>query len=165
MTIPFWLVVPIAVMGGLVAVHYHIPAGAMVGALIAVALANLATGRTSMVPKHVTFAGRALLGTVIGSAINRQTLELLGSAILPTIIIAFALLGASVGIALLTARFAKLDRATAICALTPGGMGEMTSIAHELGADMRVVAALHVLRLVLILIIVPVAVVIVLGRG
>ncbi|MFN0073012.1 MAG: AbrB family transcriptional regulator [Chloroflexota bacterium] len=163
--IPFWLIVPIAAVGGLIAVWNHVPAGAMVGALIAVAATSLATGRSAAIPKNVSFAGRALLGTVIGSAMNRHTLEVLGSAIVPTIVISFALLGASVGIAMLVARIAKLDRATAICSFTPGGMGEMTSIAQELGADMRVVAALHVLRLVLILVIVPIAVLIVLGRG
>jgi membrane AbrB-like protein len=159
--LPLSIVVPIAVAGALVAVWRNIPAGAMVGALIGVAALSLISGRSATIHPQVNFAGRVLLGTAIGSAINRQTLEVLGSAILPTIVIAFALLGASVGIAFLTARLAKLDKPTAICSFTPGGMGEMTSIAHELGADMRVVAALHVLRLVLILIIVPLAVFIV----
>jgi uncharacterized protein len=136
----------------------------MVGALIGVGALSLSSGRSATIPRNVNFAGRALLGTAIGSAINRQTLEVLGSAILPTIAIAFALLGASVGIAFLTARLAKLDKPTAICSFTPGGMGEMTSIAHDLGADMRVVAALHVLRLILILITLPLAVFLVVSR-
>jgi len=163
--LPLWLVVPIAVAGGLIAVWYHIPAGAMVGALIGVAALSLISGRSAAIPPRINFAGRALLGTAIGSGINRQTLDVLGSAILPTIAISFVLLTASVGIAFLTARLAKLDRATAICSFTPGGMGEMTSVAHDLGADMRVVAALHVLRLVLILLIVPLAVYIVVTHG
>lgn len=137
----------------------------MVGALIGVGALSLVSGRSATIPRNVNFAGRALLGTAIGSSINRETLEVLGSAILPTILIAFALLASSVGIAFLMARLVKLDKATAICSFTPGGMGEMTSIAHDLGADMRVVAALHVLRLVLILIIVPLAVFIVVSRG
>ena len=127
--------------------------------------ASLISGRSAAIPPNLVFAGRALLGTVIGSSIGRQTVEVLGSAILPTMIIAFGLLGGSVGIAFLTGRLAKLDKATAICSFTPGGMGEMSSMAGDLGADMRVVAALHVLRLVLLLIVVPLAALIVPGHS
>jgi membrane AbrB-like protein len=162
--IPLWLIIPIAAAGGFAAVWYHVPAGAMVGALIGVGGASLISGRSAAIPRHLVFAGRALLGTVIGSSINRQTVEVLGSAIVPTMVIAFALLGASVGIAFLIAKLARLDRATAICSFTPGGMGEMSSMAGDLGADMRIVAALHVLRLVLILVVVPLAAYLVLGR-
>src|SRR4051812_3950471 len=129
--LPLWLIAPIAAAGGFAAVWFRIPAGAMVGALIAVGATSLISGRSAAIPRNVNFAGRALLGTAIGSSLNRQTLEVLGSAIVPTIEIAFVLLGASVGIAFLTAKIAKLDKATAICSFTPGGMGEMTSMAHD----------------------------------
>lgn len=161
--IPLWLVMPIAVLGGAVATGLGIPAGAMIGALVAVAAANLLSGRSSRVPPKLVFAGRGLLGTVIGSAINRQTLELLGNAILPTFILSIGLLASCVALGFITARLAKLDRATTLCSLMPGGMGEMTSIASDLGADVRVVAALHVLRLIVILLVVPLAVIVLVG--
>lgn len=161
--IPLWLVVPIAVAGGGVATGLGIPAGAMIGALLAVAAANLVSGRSSRIPPRVVFVGRGLLGTVIGSAINRQTLDLLGNAIVPTFILSFGLLAGCVLLGFLTGKIAKLDRVTTLCALMPGGMGEMTSIASDLGADVRVVAALHVLRLIVILLVVPVAVIVLVG--
>ena len=160
--IPLWLLFPIAMTGGAVATVLGIPAGAMIGALIAVAAANLLSDRSSKVPPKIVWLGRGLLGTVIGSSINRQTLDLLGSAIIPTMVLSFGLLASAVGIAFLMTRVAKLDRATAVCAIMPGGMGELTSIAQDLGADVRVVAALHVLRLTLILVVVPLVVYLVL---
>ena len=163
--IPLWIVIPLALAGGLIATFFHIPAGPMIGALIAVGAANLILGRASQVPKQINFAGRALLGTVIGSSIDRHTLELLGNAIAPTIGLAVTLLLGSILIAFIMMRLAKLDRATAICSYMPGGMGEMTAVAHDLGADMRVVAALHVMRLILILVIVPLTVAIVASHG
>lgn len=160
---PLWAVLGIGLVGAAIGTALRIPAGAMIGALIIVAAASLVSGRSSSLPLQITQAGRVLLGTVIGSTINRPTLELLGSALLPAFLAAIGLIGISLGLGYLIGRIAGMDRATALCAFVPGGMGEMTAVAHELGADVRVVAALHVLRVIVILVLVPVVVFLVVG--
>jgi len=157
------VILGIGLVGAVIGTALRIPAGAMIGALVVVAAASLVSGRSGALPIQITQAGRVLLGTVIGSTINRPTLELLGSALLPAFLAAIGLIVISLGLGYLIGRMAGMNRATALCSLVPGGMGEMTAIAHDLGADIRVVAALHVLRVIVVLVLVPVVVFLVVG--
>jgi uncharacterized membrane protein AbrB (regulator of aidB expression) len=50
---------------------------------------------------------------------------------------------------------APLDLITALLSSVPGGASTMPAIAHDLGGDMRLVAALHLTRQLVIFILVP----------
>lgn len=54
------------------------------------------------------------------------------------------------------ARMAQLDRLTALLACLPAGMGEMANLARELGARAEAVAAIHSLRIVILLGLLPI---------
>jgi membrane AbrB-like protein len=97
-----------------------------------------------------------LLGTAIGAAFGPDVLAPLKAALLPMIVLTGVInsLGLALGWAL--ARITPLDSATALISAVPGGLPAMVAFADDAEADATVVAAIHLFRLTIILVLMPV---------
>jgi membrane AbrB-like protein len=155
------LIVVTAVSLGFILIALPTPLlfGGLVGALI-YALAR--PSAPLRLPGSWFQAGQAVVGCIVGSAIDWATLAGLGARWLIVIgISVFALLVSVLVGSLLTRRGAS--PATAAFASIAGGAIGLTAMADDLGADSRVIAVLQYLRLLIVLLTMPVVVTLLFG--
>jgi membrane AbrB-like protein len=141
--------------GALAAQGMGLPAGVIVGALLASGLYRLAGGDPGPWQGRYGRLGRLLLGTVIGAAFGPDVIAPLKAALLPMVALIAIIVGVGLGLGWALGRFTRLDVATALISSAPGGPPAMAATAEEIGADATVVAAIHFSRLVTILVVVP----------
>ena len=153
------LLLGIGAAGGALAYWLSVPMPFMVGALVANALfATIAPGRF---PVDYLFPGRlrisflALVGVAIGGQITPDLLARLPEFI-PSLtgVLIFVPLAHVTSYQILR-RVGGFARAEAYYAGAPGGLIESTAMAEEAGADIRVVALQHFIRIVLVVVAVP----------
>ena len=145
----------IGLVGGLIAMSLHVPAGFMIGSVVAVGISVLLRPNLGKAPRSYAEIGKILIGTVIGATFDRHVLAQLGSLLLPTAAASLVLIAVALILGWVLCKLTGLDVATALFGLTPGGLPEMTAVAQEVGADSRVVVTLQFLRLSSVLVLVP----------
>lgn len=143
-----------ALVGAWIFERLKVPAGALIGAMAAVAAVNLAGSSTFPLPEWVRFLSFAALGWLLGQGFTRETLVSLKEAALPITVIVVSLLTATVLITLVL-RALGVDLATAFLASSPGGISQMGAIAADLGADAPVVVTAHLMRVITVVVIAP----------
>ncbi len=145
----------VATAGGLLCHQLKIPAGALIGSMVAVALLNIFFSR-GFVPKNFQIVVQILAGAMIGTRITKSTILELKTIVVPAIIIVIGVVVINFTIGLLIAKFSKMDLATALFASAPGGQTEMTIAAEAMGADTPKVAVLQLLRLISVVTFLPI---------
>nr|MBC7244812.1 AbrB family transcriptional regulator [Chloroflexota bacterium] len=146
----------IGLAGALAADWLGIPAGLLIGAMLAIAIVKLAGFDLGKVPFIYDEGGKILLGTVIGATFNRRVLLQLGTLLPSAIAATLAMIAIGLVLGWLLARTTQLDTATGLFSLTPGGIAEMVAVAQEIGAGATIVATLQFLRLSSVVILAPV---------
>lgn len=150
-----------AVVGGLLGQVSGLPAGTLLGAMLAVAALNIATDGGARLPAPVRHGSRVLTGATIGSLVTGGLVASLGGY-LPYVLAATLLtVLAGLGCGWLLGRLTGLDRTTALLACAPGGLPEMSALAQDLDAEVDLIVGLHVLRKVLALVVISLVVVVV----
>lgn len=132
--------------GGALGELLRLPAGALLGAMLSVALVNLATDGALAIGRAARLPSRVLVGATIGSLATPSLLVLLGASIGWAVAVIALVVAAALGIGLLLARWGGLDRQTALLASCPGGIAEMAALADQQGARTEVVVGVHVVR-------------------
>tara|TARA_Y100001968_G_C19378929_1_gene729251 strand:- start:389 stop:898 length:510 start_codon:yes stop_codon:yes gene_type:complete len=94
------------------------------------------------------------IGTVIGTGINRETLDELQSLWKPALIITLTLLITGIVVGLSLSRFLGVDTTVALLGSAPGGTIGMSLVGSEFGVG-AAVAALHAVRLITVLFLIP----------
>lgn len=143
-----WIIITIAVglLGGLIFTKIKFPAGAIVGALIAVGVLNIFTGR-AYVPSNFKIVTYSMAGLYIGMGIDIDTVRNMKRLLKPLVIMIalFLFLCLSIGIVLYYAT--DLDVVTSLFSVAPGGITDVTLTAMDMGGDAPVVAVIQTLRL------------------
>ncbi|MGE0753191.1 MAG: AbrB family transcriptional regulator [Variibacter sp.] len=151
----------VAIVGGLTLGLPGFPAGWLSGAIIAVSIAALA-GRPMHVPETLARVSFVLTGVSLGGAVTPETVA--GMAAWPASI--FALSVAMIALTLsvtLYLRFAhKWDWASALFGSFPGALATVLVLAAENKADVRAVAVVQTVRIVLLAVFLP-AIMVMLG--
>ena len=149
------VVLALGALAGLLAVRVGVPTGDMIGPILIVGGVNLlGAGLGPLVPV-LRQAAMLLIGIAVGAQMSRQSLQKLRKVALPAavIILVLIVMGLLLGQGLALA--SSLDLITALLSSVPGGASTMSAIAHDLGGDMRLVAALHLARQLVIFVLVP----------
>ena len=158
------LTLAVATAGGLVADTAGVPAGWLAGPMIAVAAAALFSAPVA-IPALLRDGAFAILGTIIGIAVDRRTLESLPDW---PVSVAGLIVGIVIMLAVIPAwlrRLHSIDRKTATLCAMPGAMSFVILHAIETGADSRRVAILQILRLCAMLLVVPGLFAVIYGTG
>ena len=132
-----------------------IPAAPLLGAILGAGLLSV-SGQIEVASWPLgtkTVLGIAI-GTVIGTGINRETLGELQLLWRPALAITFILLITGILVGLLIHRFLGVDKIVALLGAAPGGTIGMTLVGAEYGVG-AAVAALHAVRLVTVLLVIP----------
>ena len=126
-----------------------IPAGLLSGAIIAVAGAAIA-GRPMKLPRVVMRATIVLIGISLGAVLTPETLH--GMATYPLSIA--VLIVAMVCVSFAGATYLRVvhgwDIVAAYLASAPGGMSQVLILATELGSDLRSIAIVQSMRVVIV---------------
>ena len=132
-----------------------IPAAPLLGAIIGAGLLSI-SGKIEIA--NWPLGTKTLLGigigTVIGTGINRETLGELQILWKPALLITFSLLLTGLLVAFLISKILGIDPTVAILGSAPGGTIGMSLIGAEFGVG-AAVAALHAVRLITVLLLVP----------
>jgi len=156
---PWGTVVTLAcgLVGGGLALWGGMPSGGLIGSLLAAGGANLLGAGLGPLDGAFRSAAMLLIGTAVGAQMSRESLQLLRQVALPVTV--FIVVIVSVGLLLgwCLSQVTPLDLPTALLSSVPGGASTMTAVAHDLGGDTRLVAALHLMRQLVVFILVPAA--------
>jgi uncharacterized protein len=139
------------VLGGLAGHLLQLPAGALLGSLVAVAAWNVASDGRAAVPRWLRTPSRVLVGATIGSLATPVLLRSLGASVGWAVLCTTGVVVLGLLLGLLLAATSGLDRRTALLASCPGGISEMVALADESGADVEVVLGVQLVRKVVVL--------------
>lgn len=145
----------LAALGGGIGIALHVPAGGIIGALVLVGAVSLTTGRVPELPRRVQRTARILTGTVIGSGVGPHLLTSVGDYWLPALLLAGWTIVVAMSLGYWVHRRTGLDLSTALFSFAPGGMAEMAMVAQDLGADVRLVSLIALLRVLSTVLFVP----------
>ncbi|MDI9405308.1 MAG: AbrB family transcriptional regulator [Chitinophagaceae bacterium] len=157
MTAIWSLLLPVlaGTVGGLLALRTGIPAAPLAGALLAAGLVSL-TGNLEPAswPTGTRTALEIGIGTVIGTGITAAALNDLRQLWRPALLITLTLVITGLVVALICSRLLGLDPVVALLGAAPGGISGMSLVGAEFGVGASV-AALHAIRLITVLIVLP----------
>ncbi|MFB0958582.1 AbrB family transcriptional regulator [Proteiniclasticum sp. QWL-01] len=140
----------LGLVGGLLFLNWKVPAGAMVGAMLFVAVFSILTGRAEM-PADVRVLTQLVAGAYIGSSIQYKDVLALRRILLPALLMISLMISLDIAMGFLLYRLTSLDLATALMACAPGGLMDISLISADVGANSSSVAVLQLLRLVTVL--------------
>lgn len=150
----FGATMALAAAGGLLFLWLSIPLPFMLGSMFCVMAAALAGLRVTA-PQVVRPPMSIVIGAMLGTSFSPAIVDALSLWVVP-----LAGLMAFVGVAavlcvVLFRRMGNMDLRTAYFAGMPGGLVDMVALADHYGADVRKVALIHSLRILLIVFSVP----------
>src|SRR3954447_13479575 len=153
-----WLLMSAALaIGAAAAVTTRIPAGLLLGPMIAAAVLAVAIG-DFQVPAILREPAFAAIGLQVGLRFTPRMLRQAGRLLLPCLLCIAALLLASFGLGLVLHFTADVSVLDGYLATTPGGLYAVLAAAFGTGADTTFVIAVQTLRLFVMVLLAPVVV-------
>jgi membrane AbrB-like protein len=143
-----------ALAGGLTFTFLGLPAGLVSGSVLAVASAAL-LGRPMRLPLPLARVCYVVVGTLLGTVVTPETLR--GVATWPASIVLLML--ASLGMIAATMTYLRVvhrwDPLSALMGASPGSMAQVIALSSELGGDLRAVAIVQTVRVLLLVVGLP----------
>jgi len=144
----------IALAGGLTFTYLGLPAGLVSGSVLAVAIAAL-FGRPMRLPLLLARICYVIVGILLGAVVTPETLR--GVTTWPVSIALLML--CSVALMLATSTYLRVvhrwDPLSALLGASPGAMAQVIALSSELGGDLRAIAIVQTVRVLLIVIGLP----------
>lgn len=150
----------IAFVGGLIGYHLKFPAGAMVGAMVAVAAANVLGAKPEM-PEMLNIAAQILIGGFLGLSVTNEVVESFKDYVIPSILVVIILAVFGVVTGFIVNKLTGLELYTSIFGSVPGGMQEMVVLSQSYDVNHPAVMTIQTVRRVLIVVIYPLLIVLV----
>ncbi len=144
-----------AIAGGGLFMAVGISAGGMIGSLMASAAYNIYCGKAAM-PKIFKSIIQIGVGALIGSRMDSSALNSLTTLALPILILITGLILFTVILGKIMTRVTGMDFITSLLAVTPGGLQEMSMMAHDLGCETPSVLLMHTVRLICVICVFPI---------
>ena len=143
---------------GLLALFSGIPAAPLAGALVGAGIVSM-SGQLEPAtwPPGTRTVLEIGIGTVIGTGLTRASLEQLQLLWRPAVLITLALVLTGLVVGLWTSRLLGIDPVVALLGAAPGGISGMSLVGAEFGVG-AAVAALHAVRLITVLLVLPLVV-------
>ncbi len=144
----------IALFGGVSFIALGLPAGLVSGSVMAVAIAAL-MGRPARVPLPLARICYVIVGTLLGTVVTPETIR--GITHWPGSIALLML--ASVAMMIATMVYLCVvhgwDRFSALMGASPGSMAQVIALSTELGGDLRAIAVVQTMRVLLLVVGLP----------
>jgi hypothetical protein len=135
----------------------HMPSPALFGGLIAGLVRALGMRARGAVPAAATAGAQAVVGVTMGALVDLGTLRAVAAHWLPVLLVTVGTLALSLLAGLVLRLQPGISPVTGAFSMIAGGASGIVVMARELGADERLVAVLQYLRVLLIVVLMPVA--------
>lgn len=132
-----------------------IPAGVMIGALLAITLMNTIVGYAAEYPPNLRVMVQILSGLVIGSRFRKEDINELRKMGKPILILLIMMFTFTIVFSLLMHAISGLSFMTSLFACAPGGMSDLTLIAVDFGASTDKVMLLQLFRFLVVVVFFP----------
>jgi membrane AbrB-like protein len=146
------LVIPLS---GYLAKRFHLPTPYLLGPVIGAACLGLTGVAIPLLPRTWTNVAQLCIGTYTGARMNTEELKSCKQLVPFTITSLTGLLLLSLGIGWLLNHYSDIPLITAFLSTAPGGIAEMSLTAIQVHADLSIIVAYQLFRLLFILLIVP----------
>jgi len=146
----------IALCGSLLAVALHTPLPWMLGALVATAATKIA-GVRSRSRTELRYAGQWVIGVGLGLYFTPMVVDEIAGNLLPLLLGAVFSVAAGLAGAWFLQRAGGVEFSTAYFSSTIGGAAEMANLSDRYGGKVALVASAHSLRILLVVVLVPLA--------
>jgi uncharacterized protein len=159
------LTVGVAVAGAAAAAALRVPAGVLLGPMILagiITLTGLDTGLS--VPPVLRQVAFTAIGLQVGLRFTVATVRQVGRLLVPVLLCILALLAACFGLAAALAATTSVTLLDAYLATTPGGLYAVLAVAFGAGANTTFIVAVQGLRVLVMVLLAPLAVRALLGR-
>lgn len=144
----------IALIGGFVGDKLKLPAGALIGAMVAVGIANLLNFKPEISPIYSVIA-QSILGGSLGLLITKDLLVELKNYLLPSLMVVILLSVFGVVVGMIVSKASGIDIQTSLFGSVPGGMQEMVILSESYDVNHIAVVVMQTIRRILIVIIYP----------
>lgn len=145
----------VGVACGIMAVRWHVPAGGLIAGLTVGAILNPLWLRLDAFPTWLRLVSQLVIGVGVGVTITRETLRDFKPFALAGLLMTSYLIVAGMGFGWLLGRVTSMGTITGLIGSSPGGAATMIILADELGANGQLVAAMHITRLLALLVLLP----------
>ncbi len=153
------LTLALAAVGAAVAGVVRLTAGVLLGPMLLTGVVVLAVpGGAFDVPPILRELSFAVIGLQVGLRFTVETLRLLGPLLAPVTLVILGLLAACFGLALALDATTSASLLDSYLATTPGGLYSVVAVASGSGADTTFVVAVQTLRVVVMVLLAPLAV-------
>lgn len=146
----------IGVAGGILFNRMGIPAGYLSGAMILVGIAALA-GRPMTIPAPLARVVSVLIGISLGGAVTPETLQGISTWPLSVAVLCIGMTCATFGSALYLRKVHGWDMLSALFGSSPGALSQVILHATQYHSDLRGIAFVQTVRVVILTACVPVA--------
>jgi len=155
----FWYSYPVyllvVLIGARLGKKIGLPTAPLLGPLLLTAGIVLTGIKAPELPSFIILSAQILVGAYIGLMMDFSSLSNWRKFTPYTIISCLALVAFAFLLGWLITLFYPMSLYTAVLATTPGGIAEMGVTAHEVNADLSMVAAYQIFRVLFILFLVP----------
>ena len=145
----------VGALGGWVMSRFKMPAGAMIGAMLAVVLFKLILQKSWPVPRNFGLVVQVLVGVMVGVSFHPDMVKTFGKIVIPVTSSTFLLVGVGFLLALMYAKTGLVDIKTAYLGTSPGAMAALVFMAIETQSNATVVATFHFFRIFFIVLTAP----------
>lgn len=138
--------------GALLARRIRMPGGSLLGAMLATGVVSLFLADSQPLPESFRWVALLLLGTYTGSTVDREVLVQIRRVLPVALSMILVLIGAAVALGwVLHSRFAgDISLVTVILGTMPGGASGLSAVAFDLGAEVHLVASMHMVRQIMV---------------
>jgi membrane AbrB-like protein len=159
------LTLAIAAVAGALALRARMPAGALLGPMIVAGAGTLSGLDSSLAtPPLLREAAFAAIGVQVGLRFTVDTVRQVGRLLMPVLVAIGFLLVACFGLAAVLAATTSVSLLDAYLATTPGGLYAVLAVAFGAGANTTFIIAVQGLRVLVMVLLAPVAVRVLIGR-
>lgn len=160
-----WLVLGTATAVAAVAFdRLGLPSASLFAALLVGLASALRRPQLPQIPVNVFRVAQAIVGVSLGVYVQSSSLSAVANAWLPVAVVSAATLALSLFSGWALVRTVGLDPPTAALGMVAGGASGIVGMAHELGADDRLVAVMQYLRVLVVVLLTPVLVAVAFGH-
>jgi uncharacterized protein len=149
------LLLAIGLVAGTLAVRFKLPAGEILASLTVAAVLCPTWLNLPTLPATWKLFAQWIVGTGVGATVTRATLRDYRPFALAGGLMTAFLITAGLVLGWFLAQVTSIDLVTCLVGSAPGGADNMIILAGELGADGRLVTAMHVSRTVVLMVLVP----------
>ncbi len=141
----------IAYLGSQIGLLLRLPAGALLGALMAVAIVNSSIYEFTQVFTGLNVLAKIMLGITLGLLFDRSVLKMPKSYVFWFILLGFGNVLIAVSLGHIFFRIGLFSEVTGMIATAPGGFAEMLALSEATESPAYVTVTFHLLRVIFIM--------------